>query len=322
MNLPRLARFTARRVLHAVPVVAGVVTLSFVLIHLAPGDPVYMMAGEGGDEAYYAEMRARYGLDRPLPAQYASYVGAVLRGDFGHSYEYQRPVMDVVLDRVPATLLLSGAALVLAVAVGVAFGVVAAVAPASRADVVLRLAGSMVFAAPVFWLGQLLLLALAVMIPIFPVGGMSSLREAPANPIGDVLWHLILPATCLSAGFLALLARVLRSSVLIEIRREYVRAAQARGGSRTRAALAHALPNALVPAITLVGHQTGNLLTGAGLAEVVFGWPGIGRLLLDASASRDYPLVIAVLLVVSLVVVMANVITDALYVVADPRLEP
>ena len=321
MSVPRLARFAARRALQAVPVIAGIVTLTFALIHLAPGDPVYMMAGEGGDEAYYAAMRARYELDRPLPAQYARYIGAVLRGDFGRSYQYQRPVLDVVLDRMPATLLLSGAALAIAVSGGLALGMVAAVAPASRADTVLRLAGSIAFATPVFWLGQLLLLVLAVAIPIFPVGGMSSLREVSASPVRDVVWHLALPAACLSAGFLALLGRVLRSSVLVEVRREYVRAAMARGDSRTRAALAHALPNALVPAITLVGHQIGTLLTGAGLAEVVFGWPGMGRLLLDASASRDYPLVIAVLLVVSLTVIAANVITDTLYVVIDPRIE-
>jgi peptide/nickel transport system permease protein len=321
MNVPRLARFAARRALQAVPVIAGIVTLTFALIHLAPGDPVYMMAGEGGDAAYYAEMRARYGLDRTLAAQYASYIGAVLRGDFGYSYGYQRPVLEVVLDRLPATLLLSGAALAIAVAVGLALSVLAAVAPASRADVVFRLAGSVVFAMPVFWLGQILLLALAVAIPIFPVGGMTSLREAPVSPVRDVLWHLALPAACLSAGFLALLARVLRSSVLVEVRRDYVRAARARGNSSARAALSHALPNAMVPAITLVGHQAGSLLTGAGLAEVVFGWPGMGRLLLDASASRDYPLVIAVLLVVSFTVIAANLITDALYVVADPRIE-
>jgi peptide/nickel transport system permease protein len=178
----------------------------------------------------------------------------------------------------------------------------------------------MVFAAPVFWLGQLLLLALAVMIPIFPVGGMSSLREAPADPIGDVLWHLVLPATCLSAGFLALLARVLRNSVLIEIRRECAgcpgagRLAHAGGVGACPPQRAGTRHHARRPSDRKPAHR-------GGPRGVVFGWPGIGRLLLDASASRDYPLVIAVLLVVSLVVVMANVITDALYVVADPRLE-
>ncbi len=321
MTAGQLARFTVQRAVHALPVMAGIVTLTFVLIHLAPGDPVYMMAGEGGDAEYYAEMRARYGLDRSLPAQYLTYVRAVLQGDFGYSYAYQQPVLDVLLDRAPATLLLSGAALGLAVVVGLALGMIAAVAPRSWADLVMRLATSTVFAAPVFWIGQLLLLAFAVMIPIFPVGGMTSLRGEAAGPIGDVLWHLVLPAVCLSTGFLAVLARVVRSSVLVEVRREYVRAAQARGDSRTQAVMAHAFPNALLPAITLVGHQMGYLLTGAGLAEVVFGWPGIGRLLLDASAQRDYPLVVAVLLAVSFVVVAANVVTDAVYVAVDPRLD-
>lgn len=321
MTMRRFVPFLAWRALQAVPVVAGILTLTFALIHLAPGDPVYMMAGEGGDEAYYTEMRARYGLDQPLPVRYVRYVRAAVGGDFGYSYEYQRPVVDVVLDRAPATLLLSGAALLLAVGAGVTLGAVAALAPHSWIDVGLRVTTSAVFAAPVFWTGQLLLLAFAVAIPVFPVGGLTSLRGEVASAWGDVLWHLTLPALCLSLGFLAVLGRVLRSSVLIEVGREYVRAARARGDSRVRAALAHALPNALIPAITLVGHQTGNLLTGAGLAEVVFGWPGMGRLLLDASAQRDYPLVIAVLLAVSLIVVAANVVTDAMYVVVDPRIE-
>ena len=317
----RLGRFALRRVAQAVPVVAGILTLTFFLIHLAPGDPVYMMAGEGGDARYYEEMRGRYGLDRPLAEQYVRYLGAVVRGDLGQSYAYQRPVLSVIFERLPATLLLTGAALILAVAAGLAMGLVAAVAPTSRVDVGLRVVTSAIFAAPVFWVGQLLLLLFAVVVPIFPVGGLTSLRGGSGSGVGDVLWHLTLPAVCLSFGFLAPLGRVVRSSMSVETRREYVRAARARGDSRLRAALGHAFPNALLPAITLVGHQAGYLLTGAGLAEVVFGWPGIGRLLLDASSARDYPLVIAVLLAVSLIVVAANVITDTLYVVADPRLE-
>jgi peptide/nickel transport system permease protein len=321
MTGARLGRFALRRAAQAVPVVAGIATLTFFLIHLAPGDPVYMMAGEGGDAAYYAEMRSRYGLDRPLAEQYLRYLGAVVGGDLGHSYAYQRPVLSVILERLPATLLLTGAALILAVAAGLALGMVAAVAPTSRLDVGLRVATSAIFAAPVFWIGQLLLLLFAVVVPIFPVGGLTSLRGGGDSGVLDVLWHLTLPAICLSFGFLAALGRVVRSSMSVETRREYVRAARARGNSQLRAALAHALPNALLPAITLIGHQAGALLTGAGLAEVVFGWPGIGRLLLDASSGRDYPLVIAVLLAVSVLVVAANVVTDTLYVVADPRLE-
>lgn len=321
MTATRLSWFALRRAAQAIPVVGGIVTLTFFLIHLAPGDPVYMMAGEGGDAGYYAEMRSRYGLDRPLAEQYGHYLGAVVQGDLGHSYAYQRPVLDVIVERLPATVLLSGAALAIAVCAGLAFGLVAAVAPASRADLWLRVLTSAIVAAPVFWIGQLLLLLLAVLVPIFPVGGLTSLRETSTADLGDVLWHLVLPAVCLSFGFMAALARVLRSSLSMETRREYVRAARARGHSGARAILAHAFPNALLPAITLIGHQVGYLLTGAGLAEVVFGWPGIGRLLLDASSQRDYPLVVGVLLTVSLLVVAANVLTDTLYVAADPRLE-
>jgi peptide/nickel transport system permease protein len=321
MTRARLGRFALRRAAQAVPVVAGIVTLTFFLIHLAPGDPVYMMAGEGGDAGYYADMRGRYGLDRPLAEQYVRYLAAVVRGDLGHSYAYQRPVLDVVLERLPATLLLSTTALALAVAAGLVLGVTASIAPASRADLWLRVTTSAIFAAPVFWTGQLLILLFAVVLPIFPVGGLTSLRDGAGGGFRDVVWHLALPALCLSFGFLAALSRVVRASMSVETRREYLRSARARGDSRLRAVLAHALPNALLPAITLIGHQAGSLLTGAGLAEVVFGWPGIGRLLLDASSQRDYPLVIAVLLAVSLLVVAANVVTDTLYVAADPRLD-
>lgn len=321
MTASRLGRIALRRALHAVPVVAGIVTIAFALIHLSPGDPVYMMAGEGGDAAYYAQMRARYGLDRTLPVQYVRYLQSVMQGDFGYSYGYQQPVVTVILDRLPATLLLSATALVMAAVAGLGLGVLAGIAPGSWADVTARVASSVLVAAPVFWTGQLLLLAFAVAVPLFPVGGLSSLRGQSAGPLGDVLWHLALPALCLSFGFLAVLARVVRSSVLIEVRREYVRAARARGHSRVGAILRHALPNALLPAIPLIGHQAGYLLTGAALVEVVFGWPGIGRLLLDASAQRDYPLVVAVLLAVSFVVVIANAAADAAYVASDPRID-
>lgn len=321
MTTSRVVHVALRRLVHVVPVVAGIVTVTFALIHLAPGDPIYMLAGEGGDVEYYAAMRARYGLDQPLPGQYLRYVRLVLQGDFGHSYGYQQPVFDVILARLPATILLSATALAMAVIAGLGLGVVAGIAPGSWADVGGRVASSILVAAPVFWTGQLLLLAFAVAVPLFPVGGLTSLRGEAAGPVADVVWHLVLPALCLSVGFLAVLGRVVRSSVLAEVRREYVRAARARGHSRVRAILGHALPNALLPAIPLVGHQAGSLLTGAALVEVVFGWPGIGRLLLDASAQRDYPLVVAVLLAVSFVVVAANAAADAAYVIADPRIE-
>jgi peptide/nickel transport system permease protein len=315
----RLGRVLMRRGLQAVPVVFGILTLTFVLIHIAPGDPVVYMAGEGGTPEYYADMRARYGLDRALPAQYLAYLAGAVRGDLGYSFEYQLPVSTVIAGRLPATLLLTLTALALAIAGGIAGGIVAALVPGSLVDGALRVGTSVLAASPVFWTGQLLLLAFAVALPLFPVGGASSLRGATSAPWLDTIWHLALPATCLSLGFLALLTRVVRGGVFVELGRLYVTAARSRGASRSRTALRHALANALIPVVTLVGHQAGSLLTGAGLVEVVFGWPGLGRLLIDATSQRDYPLVIAMLLTVSTLVVVANFVTDLLYAAVDPR---
>lgn len=319
----RVLTFLARRMLQAIPLVAGIVTLTFVLIHSAPGDPVYLMAGDGGDAAYYAAMRAHYGLDRSMPEQYLHYVKTVATGDFGFSYGYQQPVFAVIRDRVPATLALSLPAFAIAAALGLVVGLTGASAPRSRLDVGLRLLTSALYSAPVFWVGQILLLFFAVLVPVFPVGGMRSLRESTDGSAGtlDLLWHLVLPCVSLSFSFLAIIARVTRASVITETRREYVRAARARGLSSAAVLLRHAAPNALLPIVTVTGHQVGLLLTSASLTEAVFGWPGLGELLLDASAQRDYPLIIAILLTTSLVVVAANVVTDVVYTAFDPRVE-
>jgi peptide/nickel transport system permease protein len=313
--------FLLRRTLHAVPLVLGIVTLTFFLIHATPGDPVYLMAGEGGDAAYYAAMRARYGLDRPLPAQYTRYLRSVASGDFGFSYAYQQPVGAIVWDRVPATLVLASAAFVLATALGIVLGVIGAAAPGSVLDVTVRTITSVLYAAPAFWIGQLLLVAFAVTLPIFPVGGMRSLRESIHSDVGDVLWHLVLPVASLTVSFFALTARVTRASVIAERGQNYVRAARSRGLSQAAALLRHAVPNALLPVVSVIGHHAGTLLTGAGLTEAVFGWPGLGQLLLDATNGRDYPLIIAILLAVSVLVVVANIAADVLYTVLDPRVE-
>ncbi len=319
----RVLTFLVRRTLQAIPLVAGIITLTFILIHSAPGDPVYLMAGDGGDAAYYSAMRARYGLDRPLPEQYLHYVRSVLSGDFGFSYGYQQPVFGVIRDRIPATLALSLPAFAIASILGIVVGLAGAAARGSRLDVALRLMTSTLYSAPVFWVGQILLLLFAVLIPIFPVGGMRSLRESTQGSVDplDLLWHLVLPCASLSFSFLAIIARVTRASVIAETRREYVRAARARGLTPAAVLLRHAVPNALLPIVTVAGYQVGLLLTSASLTEAVFGWPGLGELLLDASAQRDYPLIIAILLTASIVVVAANVVTDVVYTAFDPRVE-
>ena len=311
-----------RRLLQSLPLLMGVVTLTFALIHLAPGDPVYLMAGDGGDAAYYDAMRARYGLDRPIVVQYLGYLQSVASGDFGFSYAYQQPVFRIVVDRLPATLLLSGTALALASLIGLIGGVAGAGARGSAIDVAVRTATSVLYATPVFVIGQLMLLAFAVALPLFPVGGMRTLRESTARAgSGDVLWHLVLPAVSLTISFVAIVARVTRASVIVEQRREYIRAARARGLSTRAALVRHAVPNALLPVVAITGHHAGLLITGAGLTEAVFGWPGLGQLLLDASTARDYPLIIAILLTTSFAVLLANIVTDVTYALLDPRVQ-
>src|SRR5919197_380663 len=228
-----LPRLLVRRAAQAIPLLVGVVTLTFLLIHAAPGDPVYMMAGDGGDAAYYAAMRARYGLDRPLAEQYVRYLRSVAAGDFGFSYAYQEPVLAIVREHLPATLVLSGSAFVVAAIVGLAVGLLGASAPDSVVDVTLRTLTALLYSAPVFWIGQLLLLAFAVALPLFPVGGIRSLRESTAGPIGvgDLARHLVLPVAWLRPGFFARVARGARASLLVERRREYIRAGRARGVS-------------------------------------------------------------------------------------------
>jgi peptide/nickel transport system permease protein len=315
-----LPRLLVRRAAQAIPLLVGVVTLTFVLIHAAPGDPVYLMAGDGGDAAYYKAMRARYGLDRPLPEQYLDYLKSVASGDFGFSFAYQQPVFTIICDHLPATLLLTGSALVLAAGIGLVVGVAGAAAPGSRPDVALRVATTLLYSMPVFFVGQLLLLAFASALPLFPVGGMRSLRESTAaGGPADLLSHLALPVTALTFSFLPLVARITRASVLVERSRDYVRAARARGVSRAAALVGHALPNALVPIVSITGHHAGMLLTGAGLTEAVFAWPGLGQLLLEASTGRDYPLIIAILLTTSFAVIAANVISDVACAALDPR---
>lgn len=313
--------YVVRRLLQAIPLFLGVIVLTFVLIHLAPGDPIYALAGETGDAAYYAEMRARFGLDRPLPDQLAVYVGNVLRGDLGQSYVQKQAVVPLVLSRVPATLLLTVTALVLATALGIALGAVAAARRGSWLDHTITAATIGVYGVPVFWLGQVLLIVLAAGLGWFPVQGMTTARTSATGLalVADVAHHLVLPALALGLQSLALVARVTRVGMREALGEEYVRTARAKGLSERLVASGHALPNALLPVVTVVGGHVGTLLAGAVLVEIIFAWPGLGRLLYDATATRDYPLLMAIFELVSLSVILANLATDLLYTALDPR---
>lgn len=315
------AAWVVRRLLFAIPVVAGITTLTFVLIHLAPGDPVYLLAGDGGSPAYYADMRAKYGLDRPLPEQFLRYAGAILTADLGHSFMFQAPVARVLLDHAPASLLLGGTALLLATGLGGAAGFLCVLWPSRILDAFVRAGSSVIYAAPVFWTGQLFVLVAAVKLGLLPAGGLRSARESLTGlPAAlDVGWHLILPALTLALPFAAIVARVSRASLIEALQEPYVDALFARGFSRLRVVARHAGANALVPVVALVGQHAGQILAGAALTEALFAWPGIGYLVLHASAHRDYPLVTAAFILISSSVVFFNVIADAAGAWLDPR---
>jgi peptide/nickel transport system permease protein len=313
--------YLLRRFVQAAVLLLTVLVLTFALIHAAPGDPIYALAGDGGDAAYYAEMRAHFGLDRPLPEQLAVYLGNALRGDLGRSYVQRQPVLSVIAGRLPATLLLLGTALAFATGLGLWLGVVAARRAGTAADGAIRLGTLIGQAAPAFWLGQVMLLVFAAGLGWFPVQGMVSARgggEGLAWAI-DVGRHLVLPAATLGMLQVALVTRLTRAGMLEALAQDYVRTARAKGVPERRVLGRHALRNALLPVVTAVGGQVGTLLTGAVLTEIIFAWPGLGRLLYDATLARDYPLLMAIFQLTTVAVIATNLAVDLLYARLDPR---
>jgi len=296
-----------RRLVTLVPTVLGVVTLVFLLVHLVPGDPVDVMLGETANPADKAALRAELGLDRPLAEQYLGYLAGVVRGDLGRSILYRRPVAELLAARIPATLELSAAALAVALILAVPLGVAAARRKDTAVDRGSLVASLLGVSIPNFWLGPLLVLAFSVHLRWFPVSGRGG-------------WDsLVLPAITLGTALAAMLTRMLRSSLVEVLGAEYLTAARARGVGEGRVLWVHALRNALLPVITVLGLQMGSLLSGAVVTEAVFSWPGLGTLLLQAIHGRDYPLVQGCVLVISLGYVGVNLLADWAYRWADPR---
>jgi peptide/nickel transport system permease protein len=316
------ARFALRRLLLVVPTVIGIVLVAFLLIHLAPGDPVIALAGENGDAAYYAFMRHRFGLDQPLPQQVVMYFGRVATGDLGVSLVQGRPTLGLIAERIPATLLLTGTALVIAILVSIPLSAFAARRKSSGVDLSINVFALSLYSAPTFWIGQIALLIIALELGLLPVQGMMS---AGSNASGfvkavDVLRHLVMPALVLASQELAALIRLTRSALVAELARDHIRTARAKGASETTVILRHAMPRALLPTITLIGARVGNLIAGAVVVEIVFGWPGIGRLLLTALQTRDTPLLLGLFMIVSFSIVVANLATDIAHAAIDPRI--
>ena len=315
------ARYLLRRLAQVVPAVAGIVVVAFVVIHAAPGDPVIALAGQHGDAAYYAFIRAKFGLDRPLPEQLLVYAANVVRGDLGVSYVHGRPVAVVVLERVPATLLLMASALAASSVAGIALGVAAAHRADRPTDLAVRIAALVGYATPSFWLAQVAALTLALGTGLFPVQGITDARQTWTGwrYAADVVHHLALPALVLATNELALTTRLVRSGVLEALATDYIRTARAKGLPEP-AVIRHALRNALLPVVTVIGGRIGMLFTGAVLVETVFAWPGLGQLLLSSIQTRDMPVLLALFLLVSLAVILTNVMTDLAYAWLDPRI--
>lgn len=318
-----LTQYILRRLFQAVPLILAIVVVNFCLIHMAPGDPIISLVGEfHTSEEYIQNVRRQYGLDKPLFVQLFIYIVNVLRGDFGYSFSFKQPVLDVILDRVPATLLLMIVTILFSTLAGVVLGVVSSRRQYSKTDNLVTLIALIGYSIPVFWLGQILLIAFSLKLPLFPAQGMQSLRE---NYTGiayviDVLHHLVLPAFALGLSYLAMNTRFTRASMLEVLGQDYVRTARAKGLSERKVIYKHALRNALLPLVTLTGLNFGFLLAGAVLTETVFAWPGLGRLMYDSIYTRDYPVLMGMFIFISAMVIVVNLITDIFYSVLDPRI--
>ncbi len=303
-----MTRYILWRLTLAVPTVLGVVTLVFLLIHLIPGDPVEVMLGETAMAADKAALRRQLGLHRPIPVQYLRYVRRLARANLGRSLHSGRPVRRMIVVRLPATMELAAAGLVLSLLIALPLGICAAARPRSMIDSLSLGVAVLGASVPSIWLGPMLMLLFGVWLGWLPVAG----RDGPTS--------LVLPAVTLGMGMAAVLTRLLRASLLEHLYDDYIRTARAKGAPSARVFLRHALPNALLPVITVLGLQAGALLSGAIITETIFNWPGLGRLTLLAIQTRDYPLVQGCVLVIALGYVMVNLATDLAYAWIDPRI--
>jgi len=303
-----MVRYLVRRLALTIPVLLGVATLVFALIHLVPGDPVQSMLGETASQDEVEQLRHTLGLDRPLLVQYKSFLTGLVRGDLGTSFRFGTPVSQEIASRLFRTIQLAVAAMGVAILIALPLGIVAAVYRGTTIDHAAMTLALVGISMPNFWLGPLLAILFAVRLGWLPVAGTGTLA------------HLVLPAVTLGAALAAILARMTRASVLEELRELYVLAARARGLSRTRAIVRHAFRNSLIPVVTIVGLQFGAVLTGTIITETIFAWPGVGRLLIQSISFRDYPLVQGCILFISITYVLMNLVTDLTYGLVDPRI--
>lgn len=303
-----MVSYIARRIVDMLPTLLGVSVVVFMIVRMVPGDPARIVAGTEATETDVMNIRQQLGLTDTLPRQYARFMRGALAGDFGRSLKNRRPVGIIIAERLPYTVELAAASLVVTVVAGLGFGVLAAVRRGTAVD-----AGSMILALlgvsmPSFWLGLLMIFLFSVTLRWLPTSGAGTLR------------HLLLPALTLGAGSVGIVARMTRASLLEVLGQDFVRTAVAKGLRRRAVVMKHALRNAMIPTVTVVGVQTGTLLAGSVVTETVFGWPGAGRMLVDSVAFRDYPLIQATILLFAVVFMGANLLVDVTYAVLDPRI--
>ena len=320
----RLVRFILTRLLPAVPVVLGVVVLNFLLLQLAPGDAATVLAGEaGGAPAEYIEqLRARFGLDKPVLVQLGLYLKNILFLDLGFSFRNNSTVLGLILDRLWPTLLLMGATLVISVGGGVLLGVVAAIGVRTWRDHLISVAAVIAYATPLFWVGLMLILVFSIRLDWFPTSGMEDVvafHEGWARVV-DIAHHLVLPTITLSLFYLALYTRLMRATVLEQRGAEYATTARAKGLTERAITMRHVLRNALLPVVTMAGVQVGALLGGSVVVETVFAWPGLGQLAFQSLFARDFNLLLGIFFLSACLVVVVNIVVDVIYVLLDPRI--
>lgn len=325
-----MTRYILRRLLVAIPLILGIATIVFFAVNLAPGDPAHYMLSPGMTAQTVAQLRHSFGLDQPLPVRYVKWMAALFTGNLGYSYTYGRPVLDVLLAFLPNTLLLSGCALLLAFAAGIVLGTIQAVRQYSAVDSGLSVGLLFFYSMPSFWLALMMILVFSLFArnvwhwPIwFPASGMESASH-DLMPMGaqlrDSFMHLVLPVTTLALVLTAGISRYMRGSMLEVLHQDFIRAARAKGLPERTVIFKHALRNALIPVVTLLGLYLPLLFSGTVFIEYVFAWPGMGKAIVDAIATRDYPLVMGGTVLFATMVVLANLLADILYAVVDPRI--
>jgi peptide/nickel transport system permease protein len=319
-----LRDYVLKRLLQSIPLLLFVMAINFLIIHAAPGDPITYLYGASAEVSaeQLDRLREQLGLNRPIYIQFFLYLGQLLRGDLGFSVINRKPVLDLILERIPATLVLMSAAFVFSVIVGGLWGVVSAVKARTQIDYWVTMISLFGYSMPTFWLGLILILVFSLQLGWFPTMGMTTLGSELSgwSGLADVLHHLVLPTITLGTFYLAIYARLVRSSMLEVLGQEFITAAWSKGLPGRAVYYKHALRNALLPVITIAGLQIGFMFTGAVLTETIFAWPGMGGLTYQAILQRDYALLMGLFLMVSVCVILMNLFTDLVYTIVDPRI--